>query len=799
MAMPLRVLLIEDSEDDALLLVRELRRGGYEPVFHRVQTPEALCEALQDHTWNIVIADYSMPRFNGLAALEILKKSGLDLPAIMVSGTMGEDVAVATMIAGASDYITKGNLRRLLPAIQRELREAEQRQARRETEAALKESQDRFRRMADNILDGLTIIEQGQVVYVNDRACEIFGYPRDELMRVSILDVAAPEEYHRLKEILGAGWNQYHLPDVLEYWIVRPDGRRRCIQNRSSVSRKDGQVIGRFVITTDITEHRLAEEALHKRQRELETLLQTSRDLSSVLNLEELLDVIARRAVVLLSAVECTIFRLEDDRYTLRPILYLGQYDEMAMYVRISIEQGLVGYCVAHNEPLLVNHARQDPRSYWVEGTADDDQNVLVSPLVFREQMIGAMIVSRPVDQLYTEEDLRLFIGLAQQASVAIKNAQFFQEQEDNRASLEHAVAARTSELLQAKERVEAILSNSPAAILMLGQDGAVETVNPAFSQMFGYHLDTIVGTFPAALAAPGHEQAFEGLLRAVLEQGEVSRLALAFCRHNGATFDAEVALAPIKEGDAVTGLVCHIHDISALKEVERMQDLFVSNVTHELRTPITSIRLYHGLLTSNPAKRDVYMDRLARETDRLERIINDLLYLSRLDQGQIVVQPTPTNLNTLAEQYVTDRAPLAASRSLTLTLENQPNLPLVLADEGLLGQALSILLTNALHYTPPGGRVTVTTQTRLTEGQMWVGLGVSDTGPGIAPEEQPRLFERFFRGKAGRESGTAGTGLGLALLSEIVQRHQGEVEVISDGVPGLGAAFTVWLLTFAG
>lgn len=127
MSNPLNILLVEDSEDDTLLLVNELKRGGYEPTLERVDTAEAMKAALEKKHWDIVIADYVMPHFSGLEALELLKESGLDLPFIIVSGTIGEDIAVETMRAGAHDYIMKDNLKRLMPAIQRELREAKTR------------------------------------------------------------------------------------------------------------------------------------------------------------------------------------------------------------------------------------------------------------------------------------------------------------------------------------------------------------------------------------------------------------------------------------------------------------------------------------------------------------------------------------------------------------------------------------------------------------------------------------------------------------------------------------------------
>jgi signal transduction histidine kinase len=137
--MPLRLLLIEDSEDDALLLVRELRKGGFDPDFARVDTPQGLVAALDEKTWDAVIADYNMPAFTGLDALRIIRAKGLDLPFILVSGVIGEEQAAQAMKAGAHDYIMKGNFPRLAPALQRELQDAEVRREQRQAEENLAE------------------------------------------------------------------------------------------------------------------------------------------------------------------------------------------------------------------------------------------------------------------------------------------------------------------------------------------------------------------------------------------------------------------------------------------------------------------------------------------------------------------------------------------------------------------------------------------------------------------------------------------------------------------------------------
>jgi len=138
MGIPLNVLIIEDSENDALLIVRELRRGGYDPYYERVQTAEEMEASLEKQSWDIVLSDYTMPNFNGIHALKLLQEKEIDIPFILVSGLIGEETAVEVMKAGASDYIMKGNLLRLVPAIERELRDAVIRRERRQAREALK-------------------------------------------------------------------------------------------------------------------------------------------------------------------------------------------------------------------------------------------------------------------------------------------------------------------------------------------------------------------------------------------------------------------------------------------------------------------------------------------------------------------------------------------------------------------------------------------------------------------------------------------------------------------------------------
>jgi signal transduction histidine kinase len=183
----------------------------------------------------------------------------------------------------------------------------------------------------------------------------------------------------------------------------------------------------------------------------------------------------------------------------------------------------------------------------------------------------------------------------------------------------------------------------------------------------------------------------------------------------------------------------------------------------------------------------------IGRELQRLRTLIEELLNLSRFDLGQVRPRFIPCDLNALIQTLMDDRRSLAEERGLTLNTILQSNLESVWMDEPTITQAVSNLLTNAMNYTPRGGKIIVETMTKFLGEERWVGFRVQDTGRGIDDHEKPHLFERFFRGKAGHDSGAPGTGLGLAIVKQVVEIHHGKIDV-EKGKSGSGAMFTVWL-----
>jgi PAS domain S-box-containing protein len=274
MKKPLRVLLVEDSEDDALLLLRELRHGGYDPVSARVDTAAALAAALEGQVWDVIISDYRMPNFTGLVALRLVQARGLDVPFILVSGAIGEEVAVAAMKTGANDYLLKGNLARLAPAVDRELRDAEARRQHRRGEETLRESEQRFRLLVDATPDYAIFMldPAGRIASWNTGARRIKGYEAEEI-------VGKHFSCFYPKEAVESGWPAKVLNTARaegrfeeEGWRLRKNGSRFWANTVISALRDEaGNLKGYSKITRDLTEQKRIEDQIRKLNRELES------------------------------------------------------------------------------------------------------------------------------------------------------------------------------------------------------------------------------------------------------------------------------------------------------------------------------------------------------------------------------------------------------------------------------------------------------------------------------------------------------------------------------------------------
>ena len=353
------------------------------------------------------------------------------------------------------------------------------------------------------------------------------------------------------------------------------------------------------------------------------------------------------------------------------------------------------------------------------------------------------------------------------------------------------------------------VFENMTDLVLVLDAQNRFVDINPAAQEVLTVKNGDAIGQ-PAADILPGWQH-----LLPLLET-EKENLAEVEVIYDGKPYYLAIKITPLYGNDEVlNGRLIVARDITSMKQAEQklqdhaaqlevtneelralseLKDEFVANVSHELRTPLANLKLYHDLLLRKPARLPVYTGILQRETKRLELIIEDLLALSRLDREDDVIRSEETDINALVQTLVQDRQRLAEQEDVILQFKLETSLPLVMVDSSMITQALSILLTNAVNYTPARGEILVYTQMKQTQAQTWVGFCVQDTGYGITADEKAQLFTRFFRGEASKYTGSAGTGLGLAIAKEIVDQHHGEIEIQSNGISGEGTAVTIWL-----
>jgi PAS domain S-box-containing protein len=272
MEKPIRLLIIDDSLDDALLLVRQLKKGGYNLTYEQVDTAEAMNDAIDNQRWDAIICDYSMPNFSMHAALDLYKKKQLDIPFIIVSGTISDETAVAAMKAGAHDYVIKDNLARLIPAMNRELHETNVRHERRQAEYQLITSEEKYRTLFEESRDAIYIgAKKDKFIDFNPSTTDLFGYSKEEMLGMNTKDFFVnPDEYHKLKEEIE---QKGSVRDFKAKLYKKNGSKMDCLITSTVRRSKNGNIIGYQGIIRDISELVSSQKKLQKTLDKLQKAL----------------------------------------------------------------------------------------------------------------------------------------------------------------------------------------------------------------------------------------------------------------------------------------------------------------------------------------------------------------------------------------------------------------------------------------------------------------------------------------------------------------------------------------------
>ncbi len=444
MTIPLRVLIVEDNEDDALFMLRELKRGGYEVTSTRVETAEEMRAALLPSPreappkgagrgaggegWDLVIADFSLPHFSGPQALEVLHESGLDLPFIIMSGTINEENAVAALRAGAHDFITKGKWSRLLPAIEREMQDAQVRRQRRQAEQQVQT-------LIESMPDGVLVVNaEGNIVVANAQTEALFGYRREELLGKSV-EMLLPDRiraiHPRHRDGYLAAPKARTMGSGLELYARRKDGSEFPVDiSLSAMETKEG--VAAISVVRDITARKQAEEQIQRQVETLGALYDLSRTLSEMEDFNAILDVLTRRAVEATHVTFARVLLLENGDlvaqavYPVRVLdrdLQVGQREPLAAHP----------FCqrvMDENAPLVLqtdSPEASDCAPFFL-GIA---QTLCVVPLRARERPLGLLVLGEVRDaarEPFTADKMRLARSIGDQAASTLHRALLYEE-----------------------------------------------------------------------------------------------------------------------------------------------------------------------------------------------------------------------------------------------------------------------------------------------------------------------------------------------------------------------------------
>ncbi len=783
MKTPINVLIIEDSADDYELLLIELRRGGYDPSSIRVESKESLNKALDDQSWDLILSDYSMPLFDGLAALKIYKEKELDIPFILISGTIGEDVAVAAMKAGAHDYLMKGKLKRLIPAIKREIKEAGIRRQHKQAEKELKQSEERFRTIIEQATDALYIQDfKGNIIEVNHKACESLGYSRSELLSMTIGDIT--EQYDDIdfrEEVIRR--LRKGKDTVIENMIKRKNGTTYPVEiSLGMIELKDENVIIGFA--RDITERKRAEEELLKFKLGIER----TDDMILMTDLEGNICYVNPAFVKIYGYTE-------KEALNNTPRILKSDAHSQEFYSEFWAK--LLAKEVVSEE--IVNKTK-DGRLIDIETSANpilDDKENIIGFLAVQRDITDRKRTEQIQKVLYnisnavnTTDNLDKLIGLThKELSTIIDTSNFFvalYDQPTDSILVPYSVNEKEefSEIpVQGSLTGHVIKSGKSLLITQdkLGkrkQMGKIKASGEEAKVWMGVPLK-VKGVITGAIVLQ-HYHNIDAFGPSDLELLEFvsDQISLSIDRKK-------------REDDLKTALI-------KATESDRLKSAFLATMSHELRTPLNAIIGFSDIITEGMPNEEIiyYINIINSSGQHLLSIVEDIFDITLIESGGTKIKKSEENLHSIlqgiheiikVEQHNTGKEHIALKLILPF---DEANL-VINTDPPKLKQILINLLKNAFKFTNEG-YIKFGYGIETQDGKQMLEFFVTDTGIGITNEKQKLIFDVFRQIEETDTKSYGGTGIGLTISKKLTELLGGDIRVESEEGKGSTFYFTV-------
>jgi two-component system, OmpR family, phosphate regulon sensor histidine kinase PhoR len=445
--------------------------------------------------------------------------------------------------------------------------------------------------------------------------------------------------------------------------------------------------------------------------------------------------------------------------------------------IRLKPGQGIGGWVAEHGEPLIVNNTYADQR-FFTKVDRDSGfhtHSILCVPLQVEHRVIGILEAINKYDGRFTNNDLRLLQAISGPLAVAIENARLHMD------------------VLSEKRRIETIFASMSEGMLTVNRDGWITAANDSLLTLLRLESEQLRGQSASDIIQIRPTKFHDFMQQAVQAGQESLQLACELLQGKDESVPVLISGTPILDQDGrVDEVIFVFSDLRQIREVERMRDDFFNNIIHELRTPLATILMYARLLREgkaqdDQAKADRFLGVIERESDRLQRMVRQMLQLAKLEAREIQRSSEAVNLRAIFDQMLPQLADQATEKGLSFSQRIPNSLPDVIGNEETLYMIFKNLIENAIKFTFVG---TVRVDARVKKGLIVV--EISDEGIGIAEHALPNLCKRFYRTQTAVERGIAGTGLGLYMVKEGVEKHNGAIEVHST--EGKGTTFTVRL-----
>ncbi|MCB9109686.1 MAG: response regulator [Anaerolineales bacterium] len=767
---PVRILVVDDHPNTATTLARALAQiGPAVDVVSAVSGNDAL-EKVKNKGVDILFTDMIMPEMTGLELIEKMQNHPGGKPsfAYLITAYDVPGLKVTAQRLKVNEVIIKPvRPERICQIANAAIDEMKHITHPMGKKAGAKR---KFKILvADDVMDNVTLLTryleyEGYDQIIARDGMEALNRIRDEMPDLVLLDVNMPHKdgFTVLEEIREDPAIS-HIP-VIILTAARLDPAD--VQSGLNLGADD-------YVTKPFDRHELmarirtklrvkeAEDVTRRRIRELNLLPEIGKQLSARLDTKDLANVLLKRTVETLGALQGNMYILGEDESKVQEKyeVALSPSDSAA---ELNLPAKLIHHIQESHQGLVIEDAVNDP--LWQVDESLTVRSALAAPIFGRHSLLGMILLTHEQEGYFTNDHLRLLQAIASQAAIAIENARLY------------------SSVTAEQKKVTAILQHASEAILLFDADCKLSLMNPAGEQLFLEHPVKLNQPLPAE----GGYEAFTHLIKEALDakmskSGEV-------VWPDKRTFTAFIA--PIEDG----GTVAILHDVSRFKDLDRIKNEFIATASHDLKNPLTSIGGYAqlmgqaGPLTDN--QKD-FVERIKHSVKNMSELIQNMMSLAQVDL-QAVQKHEIVNLSDLLIELSNEFQPLAQEKLQSLDMEF-PSTPVYVSGDPLhLRQIFRNLIGNAIKYTPQGGRVQVKSKVYSEQ----VTVEVEDNGYGIPASDLPFIFNRFYRVRSGKASEVEGNGLGLAIVKSMVEQHSGQITVESE--IGKGSCFTL-TLPFAG